>query len=144
MLELVARLLQDAGDRLRARRVALAAVQNVADPLAAPVGVRLLQEQDRSLGDVGEARASRATATPLLETGGTELVELAPPVVERVVADPDEGSEVLRRKTAPLPRIEDEDPLLGGQRLRRQAILRPDEPLPAPSRGDAREFTLWG
>jgi len=54
VLELVARLLQDAGDRLRTRRVALAAVQDVADPLAAPVGVRLLQEQDRSLGDVGE------------------------------------------------------------------------------------------
>ena len=86
----------------------------------------------------------RVDGTLIQTLAGTDLVEAALPAVERVVADPDQECEVLRRKAGPLPRLENEAPLLGGQGLRRQAILRPDEPLSGPSRGDAREFTLGG
>src|SRR5262249_61178598 len=61
LLQLVAGLVQDAGDGGGAGGQGGAAQEHVADALAAPVGVGLLQQEDGPFGQLGELAACRGT-----------------------------------------------------------------------------------
>ena len=98
VLELAARLLQDAGDRLCVRRVALAEVQNVADPLTGPVGVRLLlSSEDVPQGcpmksvvgdDLLQVAVLVLDLSEAASIRGLQAALLLLPVVGRFLADP--------------------------------------------------------
>ena len=63
-----------------------------------------------------------------------QLVELLLPGVERVLGEADQRGEIARRQAAPLPGVEDQQPLLGRHR-RLGRLLRLDQP---PALGLAR------
>ena len=119
LLQLVARLVQHPGHGRRAGRQGRAAEQHVADPLAAPVGIGLLEHQDRPLGQLRQAAPLRPAPRLVHQPGRTQLLELLLPGVERVLRDAHQRGEVPRRQAAPLPGVEDQQPLL---RVRARAV----------------------
>ena len=115
-LGLVAGLVKHAGHRLGARGQGRASKQHRANLLAAPIGVILLEHQDRPLGDLGQAAPHRSATGLVLQPGRAFRLELLLPRVEGVLRDaPDEGREIPGGKAAPSPGVEQEEALLAGQ-----------------------------
>ena len=129
LFHLVARLVQHPRHGRRRGRQRRTAHQHVADPLAAPLGIRLLEHEDRPLGQFRHAAALGAAPGLVHQPGRTLLVELLLPGVERVLGDAHQRGEVAGRQAAPLPGVEDQQPLLGRHRRLRR-LLGLDQPPP--------------
>ena len=109
----VAGLDQRTADRRGTRREALCAQQHRRDPVLAPVGVLLLQHQDRALGRLTELAPRRAPARLVVEPSRPELREARLPGPQRVQRQTHERREVSGRQLAAQPAVEDQQPLLG-------------------------------
>ena len=120
--QLVAFVIEDPRDGGRAGRQARSPHQYVADPLAAPVGVVLLEHEDGPSGDVRQLAALLALGL-VHQAGGSFLLEPALPAVERVLAHADHLGEVTRRQAAAAPRVQDQQPLLR-RHVRRRLVCR--------------------
>ena len=141
LFHLVARLVQDPRHGRRRGRQGRPAEQHVADPLAAPLGIGLLEHEDRPLGQLMHAAALGAAPRLVHQPARAQLVEPLLPAVERVLGEAHQRGEIARRQAAPLPGVEDQQPLLGRhRRLRRLlgldqppplALARADQPRPA-------------
>jgi hypothetical protein len=114
----VARLDQRAADRRGARREALRAQQHRRDAVLAPVGVLLLQQQDRALGRLREPAAGRTPERLVVQACRPQLGEPRLPRTQRVHGQADQRREVPGRQLAPQPAVEDQQAL-----LRREARL---------------------
>jgi hypothetical protein len=124
---------QDAGDGAGAGRQGRAAGQEVADLLAAPGRVGLLEHEDGAPGQLGQAAAGRPAAGSIQQSARTLAGKLPLPLVERVFGQADQRGKVGGRQAAALPGIQEQEPLLRGQGRRRLARL--DQPsAAAPSR----------
>ncbi len=135
LLDHVALLLQVVADRARAGAQPLAAREHVVDAILAPLGVRLLHQQDGALRLEGETAALLRPATLVLETGGTELLEATLPEVEGVDRESDQGAEVLGGELAAQPGVQEQQALAGRVvRARRERDLRLDATTGAPAR----------
>ena len=129
LLGLVAGLMQDAGDGLGAGGQGGAAQQQGADLLDAPVGVGLLHHEDGASGHLGQAAAGRGAAGPVLQAGGSLLLELAVPGVQSMLGDADQGGEVAGGQAAASPGVQQQQALLRGERRGRGLVL-PDAAAP--------------
>ena len=137
-VQLVAGLMEHAGDRWRTGRQRRSAHQHLADPFAPPVGMRLLEQEDGAFGEVGQA-ASFAGATRLFQQAGRSLLgEPLFPGIERMLGDADQGGEILGGQAAALPAVEDHQSLLGVVR-RRFYLFGSSQPASA-----ARAAFSWG
>jgi hypothetical protein len=119
VLQHVAGLAEDAGHGGGAGGQGQAAQQQVADLLAAPVGVRLLHQQDGALGQLRQFAARGGAALLVDQAGGPELVEALLPGVEGVPGEADERGEVAGGQAGTDPGVENEEPLRGRERRRR-------------------------
>ena len=129
-VQLVARLMQHAGDRWRTGRQRRATQKHLADALAPPVGMRLLEQEDGAFGEVGQP-ASFAGATGLFQQAGRSLLgEPLLPGIERMLGDAHQGREILGGQAAALPAVEDHESLLGVV-SRRLHFLGPSQPTSA-------------
>ena len=113
LFEFIAGLMQHPGDRRGAGGEGRTTPEHVADALAAPVGVRLLEHKDGAARQIGELAAASACAWLLHEPGWALGIELLLPGVEGVLGEADHGGEVTGGESAALPGIEQEQPLLG-------------------------------
>src|SRR5438132_8761084 len=136
LFQLIAGLVQHRGHGTGAGRQGGAAQQHVADALAAPGGVALLEQQDGAPGQVRQPAAGRRPAWLVHQSGRTLLIELLLPAIEGVLGQPDQGGEVAGRQAAAWPGVEQEQALLGRQRRGLgPALLHQAPPVwpPAPS-----------
>jgi hypothetical protein len=101
LLQLVARLMQHAGHGTGAGRQGRFPAQHVADLLAAPGGIGLLEQEDGALGQVGQLAAARPAAGPIHQPAWPLCGELALPLVERVFGQADQSGKVRRRGNWP-------------------------------------------
>ncbi len=115
-LEHVTGLVQDRGDRTGAGWQGGTTQQHVADLLATPVRVGLLEHQDAALGQVGQPAATRRPARLVHQPGRPVGVEAFLPAVQRVLRHADQAGEVAGRQPAAQPGVEQQQALLGGQR----------------------------
>src|SRR5262249_53764682 len=116
--QFVAGFVQDASDGRSTGRQRGSALEHVADALATPGGVGLLEHEDCAPRHFGQATPRWAAARPIYQTGGAFALELALPIVERMFGHADQCREVAGGQTASLPGIQEEEPLLGSQRRR--------------------------
>ena len=108
LLHLVARLVQDPRHGPRRGRQGWPAEQHVADPLATPFRIGLLEHEDCPLGQLMHAAALGAAPGLVHQPARPQLVELLLPGVERVLGKPHQGGEIASRQAAPLPGVEDQ------------------------------------
>ena len=92
----VARLVQHPRHRRGTGRQRRPAQEHVADPLAAPVRVRLLEHQDRPLGHLGQRLPGRAPLGWSISPAGPCGLELLLPRVERVLRHADQSGRSRR------------------------------------------------
>ena len=113
--------------------------QHVADPLTAPFRMRLLQEQDRPLRQLWQPAPLGSAPRMLGQPRRAVLGKLLLPGIQRVLRDPHQGSKIPRRQPAPLPTVQDQQPLcrrewrpglfrLGGRNQPPAAPGRPSRP----------------
>ncbi len=149
LLELVARFAKNTSDRRRTGRERGTAKERVADPLAAPLWMFLLQHHDRPLGNLRETAPPRTTARLVDKPRGAAVLEPTLPRVERVARDADERRKVARRKTTPAPSIEQQETLLGREddaflRLRKTATAPAAGGKPRKRERERRVFRAFG
>ena len=111
---------------------------HVADPLATPVGIGLLEHEDRPLGEFRQAASLGAAAGPVHQTARALLLEPLLPVVERVLRYAHQGGEIGPGQPAAQPGIQDEQSLLGREGLTRCGRLRLYQAATAPLAGQVR------
>ncbi len=113
LVQLITCLTQHAHHGWRTGRQCRPAHEHLADPFAPPVGMRLLEQKNRALGQVGQPASLAGTSMLFQEAGRPLLGEPLLPGIERVLGDAHECCKILRRQAAALPAIEDHESLLG-------------------------------
>ena len=114
---LVARFVQHTGHGRSTGRQRGTTQQQVADPLAAPLRMLLLEHQDRPLGQLRQAAAGRSPTRLVHQPGRPLLVEKLPPFVERRRRGPHQRRKILGGQSAAPPSIQQQQPLLGRERV---------------------------
>ena len=84
--------MQHAGHGCRTGRQSRSAEQHVADPLAAPFGMGLLEHQDRAFGELRQPAPLRPTPVLVQQTGRSQLLESLLPGEQRALGDADEAA----------------------------------------------------
>jgi hypothetical protein len=129
LFHLIAGFVQDAGDGSRAGGQRGAARQHIADALATPVGIGLFEHEDGAPGEVGQTAALVSAFGLVEQPGGTVVIEASLPGMEGLLGDADERGEVAGGQAASLPEVEQQQALLGADRLgfvgRQDVSVRP-------------------
>jgi len=105
--------------------------------------MRLLQEQDGALGQLGQPAAAGSAARARLQAGRTELGEALLPGVEGVAGEADQRGEVPAGQAAPLPGVQDQELLRRGEDAP-LLIARSDQPTAPPTLAQIREGRTVG
>ncbi len=108
--------------------------EHVADLLAAPVGVGLLEQQNGALGQFGEFAAGGAAAWLVGQSDGSEFVEAFLPGIEGVLGESDQGGEVAGWQSGSAPGVEDEKALLRCERGGALGVRGGDQAFAVPCR----------
>lgn len=111
----VALLVEDLGHRGGTGWQCRSAQEHVRDALTAPVGVCLLEHEDRSSGDFGDLGTGRSALGLVDESLWSLVIESLLPGVEGIAGQSHQGCKVPRWQPAAFPGIEDQQSLLRGE-----------------------------
>ena len=136
LLHLIAGFVQHPRHRRGTGGQGRAAYQHVADALAAPLRVGLLQHENGAFGQFRQARAGRAALGPVHQSTWPFLLEPLLPGEQRMFGDADQVGKIRSRQAAALPGVQQQQTLFRGKRL---SLFRWLHQLPAPARCSADE-----
>jgi hypothetical protein len=128
-LQFVAGVVQHLRHRLGTGGQGRTTQKQIADALAAPIGMILFEHENGALGRFGETTSRRRAPRPLQEPGRPLLIETLLPRIEGVFGDPDQSGKVSGRQTATPPSVQEKQSLRACQR-RRPRLVGGHQPAP--------------